>query len=469
LLVTNDEHGRPVPDLAAEVPTLANHGISADGLTITYRLRRGVRWHDGAPFTSADVKFSFDAIMNGANNVISRHGYDVVSAVDTPDQYIVTFHLKRRFAPFVATVFGESDSPYGVIPEHLLAKYRSLNDVPYNSKPVGTGPFRVVDWKRGDRIELAAFDGYFRGKPGLRKIVVRLVPDENTEITQLRSHEIDLMDEASVSAYKLLRTLPGIGLDLQAINGYEGVLMNVARGATADLRVRRAVSLALDRRTLAENLSFGSGTPATADLPNWMWAYDTSLKVPPHDPAEARALLAAAGYGPGKKRLSLGLYFDQSTAINRTASVQIQSALAALGVDVQMHPQVDTILYGAYQAGGTLQQGKYDLALYPWVSGIDPDDSSQFLCDARNGKGYNSSGYCSPEMDRAQAAALGDYDLTARKRDYATIQRLVMRDLPVACIWWPRIAYGYNPALHGFAPNPVDEAWNAWRWSLGGP
>src|SRR5579863_1418453 len=140
-LVTNDPQGNDVPDLAAAVPTQTNGGISRDGKTVTYRLRHGVKWQDGAPFTSADVKFSWQAVMNSRNNVVERRGYDDVRSVDTPDPYTVVFHLKEPFAPFVNTVFGESDDPLRVIPSHLLAKYADLNQVPFNTQPVGTGPF----------------------------------------------------------------------------------------------------------------------------------------------------------------------------------------------------------------------------------------------------------------------------------------------------------------------------------------
>ena len=126
-----------------------------------------------------------------------------------------------------------------------------------------------------------------------------------------------------------------------------------------------------------------NGAPAVADQPRESWAFDPALPVPRYAPAEARALLAAAGYGPHGKKLSLGLYFDQTTAVNRSTSVQLQSALGALGVDVQLHPQLNTVLYAAYGAGGTLALGKYDLAMLPWFAGVDPDDSSQFTCAAR--------------------------------------------------------------------------------------
>ncbi len=121
-------------------------------------------WQDGVPFTSRDVKFTYDAIMNPANDVISRHGYDIVRSVDTPDPLTVRFHLRKRFAPFVSVVFGESDSPYGVLPAHVLAKYSSLNDVPFNSAPIGTGPFKFVRWVRGDRIEFVSNEQYYLGR-----------------------------------------------------------------------------------------------------------------------------------------------------------------------------------------------------------------------------------------------------------------------------------------------------------------
>ncbi len=466
ILVTADAGGRFVPDLAREVPTRTNGGISSDGLTIVYRLRRGVRWHDGAPFSSRDVKFTFEAIMNPRNDVISRHGYDVVRRVDTPDDATVVFHLKRPFAPFVATVFGESDSPYGILPAHLLARYPSLNDVAFNGAPIGTGPFRVVRWRRSDRVEYEAFPGYFRGRPKLRRIVVRLVPDENTEITLLRTHEVDWIVEASVNAYKVLRGLPATRIELTRINGYQGLLMNTARGPTADPRVRRAIALGLDRRALTDRLTFGSGVPAVADLPTWLGAFDARLAATPYDPDAARKLLAAAGYGPGKKRLTLGLYFDLTTAINRLASVQVQAALGRLGIDVRTNPQLNTMLYAAYGANGTLTRGRYDLALYPWVAGVDPDDSSQFTCNSRGANGYNQSGYCSAAMDDAQRVALVSYDPAARRRAYDRIERLLLADAPLAFLWWPRNVHALSPQFHGFAPNPVNEAWNAWEWSI---
>ncbi len=467
ILVTVDAHGDFVPDLASEVPTIANGGISADGLTVRYKLREHVTWHDGAPFTSADVKFTYAAIMNPDNDIISRHGYDVVKRVDTPDAHTVIFHLKHRFSPFVATVFGESDSPYGVLPAHLLAKEKSINDVPFNSLPIGTGPFRVVRWERGNQIELTRYDKFFLGKPKLKSIIIKLIPDENTEITQLQTHEIDWFFEVSVNAYKALRRMStnDARIVLTPINGYEGVMFNTGKGPTKDVRIRRAIQLALDKTSLVHSLTFGAADVATQDLPSFLWAYDHRLRPTRYDPAQAKALLAAAGYGPAH-RLSLELYFEQSAALNKTLSVQIQSLLAPLGIDVHTHAQLSSLIYAGYGANGTLSRGKYDIALYTWIAGIDPDDSSQFTCANIPPGGYNQSYFCNPAMDAAQNVALETYDRPGRTAAYARIGRALEDGVPLDFLWWPKQVQAINPDLRGFDPNPVVETWNAWQWSI---
>jgi len=192
VLISTDAAGsRDVPMLAAAVPKLENGGISRDGLTLTYHLRRNVRWSDGVPFTSKDVKFSWSAIMDPRNNVISQTGYALVRSADTPDPWTVIFHMKQRFSPAVDTLFAESDSTYNVVPEHILGKLQNLNNIAFNSAPVGTGPFVFKEWARGDHLTLAANPHYYLGAPKLKEIVIKFIPDENTELSGLRTHDLD--------------------------------------------------------------------------------------------------------------------------------------------------------------------------------------------------------------------------------------------------------------------------------------
>jgi len=212
-------------------------------------------------------------------------------------------------------------------------------------------------------------------------------------------------------------------------------------------------------------LTFGAAEPATQDLPPFLWAYNAALRPTPYDRAVAKQLLAAAGYGPAH-RLSLDLYFEQSLAINTTLSVQLQSLLEPLGIDLHLHPQLSSVFYASYAQNGTLERGHYDLALNTWISGVDPDDSSQFTCTNIPPKGVNPSYFCDPAMDAAQTVALQTYGRPGRKAAYAQVQRILERDVPQDFLWWPQQIEAINPDLRGFDPNPVVETWNAWAWSI---
>ena len=478
-LITTDAGGKNlIPVLATEVPTLKNGGISKDGLTITYHTRTGVKWHDGVPFSSKDVKFTWQAMMNDANNVNERVGYDDVKSVDTPDATTVVFHLKRRFAPFVNTVFAESDNPVCIIPEHLLAKYPDLNRVPFNQEPIGTGPFKVARWVRGDHIELVANDDYFRGKPKLRRIVVREIPDENTALNALRSHDIDWIFEASPNLYKSVKGLSDVKIVVNDQFQTMQMFMNTQRPPLTDLRVRRAIAYAVDKQALVERNTGGLAQVAWADQPPFMWVYEPNVDKYPHDVDKAKALLQQAGYSPGPdgifrkggQPLSLQVAYNTENATRRLVAVQVQAMLKQAGIDAIIKAYPANLFFATYGQGGILSNGKYDLSVSGWIAGIDPDDHSLYTCDQIPRKshpdGANYSRYCDPQMEGLQKTALETYDPAVRKRAYSGIQKLIAQDLPTNYIWFPRQIQPINPDFKGFAPNPVNEAWNAYEWEI---
>jgi peptide/nickel transport system substrate-binding protein len=472
-LIATDAQGRDVPILAAVVPTVENGGISRDGLTITYHLRRNVRWQDGAPFTSRDVAFTFDAIMNPATTVSTRHGYDQVARVETPDPFTAVFRLKRRFAPAVRTFFAHSDAPYYILPAHLLAKYPDLNRVPFNQKPVGTGPFRLVRWLRGDRIEYAANDDYFLGRPKLRKIVVHLVPDENTIASQIRAREIDWFSAATPRMYPQLSSLDGIDVRLVPMNANDAIIFNTQRAPFDQAGVRRAIGLAIDKPLLVREATYGTTVAATEDLPSFMWAFDPKAGTTARDLPQANALLDAAGWVRGSdgvrtkagKRLTMGLAFRTDSITDRNRGVLIASMLKDAGIETELKGYTTSLLYGPPRAG-ILADGKFDAGLQTWYAGSDPDNSTQLTCDQVAPNGFNWARYCNRAMDDAQRAALSHYDRPTRKRAYATIEELLARDAPFVYLWWPRQIEAVNTDLKSFRPNGIVESWNAWQWSI---
>jgi peptide/nickel transport system substrate-binding protein len=476
-LVATDAAGHDIPILAARVPTVANGDISRDGLSIAYHLRHGVVWQDGAPFTSRDVAFTWQAVMNPKNLVATRHGYDQVVRVDTPDPWTAIFRLKRPFAPAVHTFFAHSDSPYEILPAHLLARYADLNQIPFNSHPIGTGPYRVVRWYRGDRIEYVANDRYFLGKPRIPRIVMHFVGDENSIANQMRAHELDWFVQASPRVYPQLTGIDGVSIRLVPFNGVDSIIFNTERAPFSDVRLRRAVAFAIDKDELVKEVTYGTTIAATEDIPSFMWAFDPSAGTTRRDLNRARALLAAAGWMPGADgirtkngaRLVMGLAYRTDSLTDRNRGVLIASMLKDAGIDVQLKGYRTELLYAPQGEHGILAGGSYDGGLETWYAGVDPDDSTQLLCAERPPNGYNWSRYCNARVDAAEATALSHYDRPTRKGAFAEIQRELAADVPYVYLWWPRAIEATNSDLRGFAPNGIVESWNAHDWYFGAP
>lgn len=474
-LISANDRGQAVPMLAAVVPTMANGGISKNGLTITYHLRHNAYWTDGVPVTSRDVKWSWQAIMNPNNNVISRHGYDEVRSVDTPDRYTVVVHLKERFSPFVDTFFAPSDQPYPVAPAHVLDKYPNINEIPFNNDPnVSDGPFRFGAWSHGDHITLLANDRFFMGKPHLRRIVLHIVPDENTSVNLLGSHAVDWIFQASIETYPQVSRLPDVRDVWMNVNGYEDIQLNDARPFLRDVRVRRAIAYAINKQQLIATLTYGQEHEATEDIPDWMWAFNPNVRSYPYDVAKARSLLEQAGWRPGRngimekngKPLVLTEVTDNSNVTRRKESIIVQNDLRSAGIEAQLHYYAGDVLFAPAGEDGILQLGRFDLSLAGWFSGIDPDDSSQYMCKNFPPGGYNYDRYCSAAMDAAEKDALTHFDRAARKVAYARTQQLLHDDMPEIFVFWYRYQEPISVDFKGFDPNPVEEAWNAWQWSI---
>lgn len=474
-LVTMNAQHEQVPDLAAQVPTQANGGISKDGLTITYHLRRNATWSDGKPVTSADVKYSFEQVMNPANNVIDRHGFDQIASLDTPDPWTVVLHMKRIFPPIVDAFFGESDQPYDIIPQHVLARYANLNQIPFDSEPnVTDGPYRFARWVRGDRIELIANDSYFLGKPAISAIDIKLIADTNTVTAQLRTGETQLGMELTGPSYRNLENDPRVTLQQVPAPNYDSLLFNCGRAPLSDKTVRVALAYATDRASITRDLEFGTATPGAGDLSPFSWAYDPSVHAQPYDPSKARALLDADGWKPGRDGirvkdgapLALVAVYGQGSDVSRNMLVELQQQWRAVGVQLEPKSLPYAQLYAPRQDGGIYASGKYDVGLFAWIAGRDPDDSAQYSSDQLPPAGLNYSFYRSAQMDALQHEALSTFDVAARKRAYARIEQLIVDDVPQLILFYRNELYGHAPQLRNFTPNGVGEAWNAQTWTF---
>jgi peptide/nickel transport system substrate-binding protein len=470
-LIRVDDHGQPVPDLALAVPSRANGGISPDGTTLTYHLAPNARWHDGAPVTSHDVLFTWRALMNPANNVSNREGFDKISSIDTPDPHTVRIHYRRPYAPgiflFEASIQG------AILPSHLLERLPNLNKVPFNTQPVGSGPYVFKRWDHGSKLVFDANPAYFRGAPRIGHIVISIVPDTNTQLSQIRTHEIDLTADLDPSEVATARATEGTTVGVVSGNGFRHLSFNTRRPGVDDPRVRRALATAVDTKAIYTKVYFSLGLQAPADQnPATSWA-DPAAKYYPYDPALAGRELDAAGWRRGPdgirikngRRLELELVTVAGARANESIEVIVQAAWHALGVDVTIKNFPGTTLFAPYEEGGIVNTGKFDVALFSLYRNIDPNDTAIIGPHNLPPAGRNTSFYVNDEIGRLQEQGVETFDSARRHQIYNAIQRIIVRDVPIYTLLWVPVIVTYNDDIRGVRPGPGDLTfWNVADW-----
>jgi peptide/nickel transport system substrate-binding protein len=465
------------PELATQVPTLANGGISKNGLAITYHLRKGVKWQDGAPFSADDVIYTYQQVNNKSNFVASTVGYDksYIVGIDKKDDYTIVVHLARPWAPFVNNFFTMGSTPYPILPKHILGKYANINKVPFNIIPVGTGPFKVVEYQKGSLIRMVANPDYWRGPPKLKEIDYQIIPDENTILTLLESHEIDFEYYAPASQAPQLEAISGYHIYLTPFTQYGQIALNQQHPPLDDVRVRQALAYATDSRTLVHNIAHDVYVPGDSDQPPFLWAYNRYVKKYPYDKVMAGKLLDEAGWAMGAdgyrhkdgQMLEIGL----SGVIGRAEQIQQQQLLqnewhlVGVKVDIKNYPTVD--YFATFGANGVLQTGKYDAGLLSWINGIDPDDSTLFMCNQFPPAGQNIYRFCNHDLDAAEKVALSTYDLAKRKAAYDKIQAILAEQEPMIISWYVQRQDVANSDLKNYRPaHAVSTFWNTWEWQI---
>ncbi len=353
-----DEHGTPVPVLLDRIPTVDNGGLSRDGRTITYVLRRGVRWQDGVAVTAHDVVWTLHAILDDRNPVRSRAGYDRVANAEALNERTVRITLKEPWAPAVATLFSYGTAPQYVLPAHLLEKESKLDTSAFASHPVGNGAYRFVSWTRGDHLVYEANPSYWRGAPKVARLDIRIVPDPGTNFTLLQSGGLD-WNLMSPSQRQSLGTPAQLAFRTVPLALVAGIAINVTHPPLDDVRVRRALAASIDRASISKKITFGRYPVVDTAQPLSSWARDASVHEPAYDPAAADRLLDAAGWKRGAdgvrakdgKPLALTyVQFPESQTGVRVATV-VESELRARGLRVTIKSLVERAAVLAEVAG----------------------------------------------------------------------------------------------------------------------
>jgi len=469
-LTVIDDRARVAPDLAQAVPTRANGGVSADGRTLTYKLRPHLVWSDGVPLTARDVVFTYRLLTTPATNFPSLSSYDVVSAVEAPDDRTVRVRLREPDPDAVSEIFVNGQNG-AIVPEHVLRGVTDLQHAAFDSAPIGSGPYLLDRWDRGTGVVMRANPRYFRGAPKTPRLDLLFIADANTLGLQVRTGAIDFA-QIPPALVPQFRDVPHVRLLSAPSSTLAELEFNVHAAPFDDARVRRALGLAIDRARLARTVFHGDADVASGLLPPQSPFARADGPAEPPNPHAAAALLDAAGWrldrGGVRHRAGMPLRFTlllpSGNPTYLTLAVQLQSTWRALGVAANVLPEETSMLRAP---DGPLARGRFQAVVSPFGFVVSADRSTFVTKGAEPPNGYNYSRYVDPAIDRASDAARATGDVVTRERLYAIIEAKLRDAAPIVPIVWVRYGYAIRDDLRGVRPEPVNsDFWNVYDWSL---
>jgi peptide/nickel transport system substrate-binding protein len=458
-LTTTDENMNTVPLLAEIVPSVENGLVRLrpdGGMDVTWKLRPDIRWHDGVPLTSADVKFTVEAINDPAWNPESTDGFDRISSVDTPDPLTAIVHYKEHYAPF------ENQFLRGTLPKHVLEGKDIERSVDYNRNPLGTGPYRLKEWKAGEYILLERVPDYWRGSqyPFIDQLVFRFLTNQNTRIQSLAAGEVQLVGTLPWDKVPEVEKIAGIRIYKTPANSYEHFSLNQKTvPAFRDRRVRQALAHAIDRESLAQTILHGLTPVIHSPIQPMSWAFNPDVKKYAFDPARARALLAESGW---KDRLSFTLITMAGNVVRERMAQAIQAQLEDVGVDMKIQ------LFDSTTLGQMWFEGRFDAFMANWTMPSDPEITLFFAGDRTPPRGRNVNYYSNPELDQLLYASDQEIARDKRRALLLRAQALIAEDVPELFLYNRTFLNAVPVDLENFRGNPTNTGifWNVHEWRL---
>lgn len=496
-LVVVDELGEFVPVLAVELPTEANGGLSADKLTVTWKLHEGLKWSDGEPLTSDDVKFTWEALADPASGALAgTGGIDQIASIDTPDDQTVVVHYSTPYAGYLAQF------AYGIFPRHATGPTSEMSSWEWNRKPVSAGPFVVTEWASGESITLERNPNYYlEGQPYLDKLIFRIVPEPAAQLALMMQGDAQVqlwpgIDDAAeydavVGDLAHEEMVPGVwnlAIDFNLSMPFDG-----DPGPTpphpilGDLRVRQAIAHAIDYDTLVSDVLRNTVTQSTTPFA-YGWYQCDQPRIYPFDVEKAKSLLEEAGwvvgsdgirvaqgalYAADDTRLSLELQgYTNFEPLQKTEEFIVEN-LKAVGVEARIQNYDFSIIFGSYEDNSPRMIGDYDMLIYDRSLAIEPhggvvnDYPSTQIPSPDNPTGGNIWRWVNTEADALVEQAGSTFDLAERKAAYCKLGELVTSDVAQLYIYIYQDGYGYANNLTGYKVSTWGSmVWDVQNWKL---
>ena len=434
-LMALDPDAKPYPELAQ------SYTITDDGLTYTFNLRKGVKFHHGDELTAEDVKFSFDRLRAPKSGYSYGAQVETIKSVDAVDRYTVRFRLSKVTGPFLIYMAFPGSS---IVPKKLVDGGHDLN-----AKPIGTGPFKFVSYEPRSAIKFQRNPEYFEtGKPYFDAMEYRIISDITALTNALLSGVVNFSNEIPPKDFAKVKGSAGLTAVTLEGSRYNWLLLNNTKKPFDNPKVRQAVSFALDRQALVDGAFFGLATPILGGvIPQWNWGYaDIKFVSPKGDPAKSKALLAEAGYPNGITGVDIGMTLPSSFPNIMAMGPIVQANLAKAGIQAKL----GTMEIPRYW-DEVWSTSNFGITMMYWLSPLaDPDDfvTNNYHC----GMAINVQKYCSKEMDALLEQAKSAPTVEARKDLYRKMQDLSMQDMPIVPLVNGWLLIGHTSKLQNYRP-----------------
>ena len=437
--------------------------IEDGGKTITFYLRKGVKWHDGVEFTAEDCLFTYKKFIDPNVATPYSSSYMDVSNAEVVSRYVFRVTYREPFSPALESWAA------GMIPKHLL-EGKDINTDAFNRNPVGTGPYKFKEWLAGQKIVLEANDQYFEGRPNIDQFIYRIIPDSSTMFQELLSGGVDLM---GLNPLQYLRKSETRRIRENYVkfrypaNAFTYLGYNLRSPLFDQIAVRQALSYAIDRQGIIDGILLGIGRPCTGPFAHVSWAYNPHAKNYEHDPELARRMFAKAGWKDDNKDGILeknGRPFRFTIMTNqgnneriKTAEI-IQQNLKAVGIDMNIR----VMEWQAFLE--QIDKRSFDAILLGWSMGRDPDIYDIWHSSKTKKGEYNFIGYKNAEVDRLLVAGRRTFDVEKRKKIYYRIHELLAEEQPYAFLYVPDATPIVHERFKGVEVAPLGIMYNFREW-----
>ncbi len=438
--------------------------VSDDGKTIIFKLRKNVKWHDGMPFTSSDVVFTYESLVNP--DIISpRSGrFKMIKSVNAPDAHTFVVKYAISYSPALES-WG-----LGIIPKHIFDK-GDFHKNPANRNPVGTGAYKFVKWVSGEKIILEKNKGYFEETGNITRIIYRIIPDSSVQFLELKKQGIDSMG-LTPHQYKFETDDDEFNKNYNKFRytafQYSYMGYNLTNPLFKDRRVRRAIAHAIDKKAILDSVLLGCGQEISANYPPSSWAYNPDAEKLEYDPGKARKLLDEAlwkdsdGDGVREKKgrkFSFTLLTNQGNKMREEAATIIQAQLKDVGIGVNIR-----ILEWATLINRHIDRRDFDAVVLGWSLGVDPDCYSLWHSDEIRKGGFNFISYSNPAVDFLIEKGRRSFDREGRKKIYGEIQNIIAADQPCCFLYAPDSLSVVASRFHGIEQTKAGISHNFLKW-----